>query len=40
MARYRLTIEYDGTAYVCWQRQDNGPSIQGALERAIHAFCG
>ncbi|MDA1070793.1 MAG: tRNA pseudouridine(38-40) synthase TruA [Proteobacteria bacterium] len=40
MARYRLTIEYDGTAYVGWQRQDNGPSIQGALERAIHAFCG
>jgi len=40
MARYKFTIEYDGTAYVGWQRQINGPSIQGALERAIHGFCG
>jgi tRNA pseudouridine38-40 synthase len=40
MARYKLTIEYDGTDYVGWQRQDNGPSIQGALERAIQGFCG
>lgn len=40
MARYKLTIEYDGTGFVGWQRQDNGPSIQGALERAILAFCG
>ena len=40
MPRYKLTIEYDGTDYVGWQRQDNGPSIQGALERAIQGFCG
>jgi tRNA pseudouridine38-40 synthase len=40
MARYKLTIEYDGTGFVGWQRQDNGPSVQGALERAIEAFCG
>ncbi len=40
MPRYKLTIEYDGTGYVGWQRQDNGPSIQGALERAIQGFCG
>ncbi len=38
MTRYKLTIEYDGTGYVGWQRQDNGPSIQAELERAVHAF--
>ncbi len=40
MPRYKLTLEYDGAPYVGWQRQDNGPSVQGELERAIHAFCG
>ncbi|MDJ0609310.1 MAG: tRNA pseudouridine(38-40) synthase TruA [Kiloniellales bacterium] len=40
MARWKLTIEYDGTDYVGWQRQDNGPSIQGTLERAVAGFCG
>ena len=35
MARYRLTIEYDGARYCGWQRQANGPSIQQALEEAI-----
>ncbi|MBO22552.1 MAG: tRNA pseudouridine(38-40) synthase TruA [Rhodospirillaceae bacterium] len=38
MTRFRLTVEYDGTDYVGWQRQDNGPSIQAALEDAIEAF--
>ena len=40
MTRYKLTIEYDGAPFVGWQRQDNGPSIQGALEDAVFAFCG
>jgi tRNA pseudouridine38-40 synthase len=38
--RYKLTIEYDGAPFVGWQRQDNGPSIQGALEDAVFAFSG
>jgi tRNA pseudouridine38-40 synthase len=40
MARFKLTIEYDGTPFVGWQRQDNGPSVQVALEAAIKKFCG
>jgi tRNA pseudouridine38-40 synthase len=40
MPRYKLTIEYDGTGLVGWQRQANGLSVQGALETAITRFCG
>ncbi|PQA88124.1 tRNA pseudouridine(38-40) synthase TruA [Hyphococcus luteus] len=40
MARYKLTLEYDGTNFVGWQRQDNGLSIQEVLEDAAKAFCG
>jgi tRNA pseudouridine38-40 synthase len=40
MPRYRLRIEYDGTPYVGWQRQDNGHSVQGAVERAILSLTG
>ena len=36
--RYKLTLEYDGTGFVGWQRQDNGPSIQEAVETAIERF--
>ncbi len=38
--RFRLTLEFDGGPFVGWQRQDNGPSIQGALEDAIHKTAG
>jgi tRNA pseudouridine38-40 synthase len=38
--RYKLTIEYDGTGLVGWQRQANGVSVQEALETAFERFCG
>ncbi len=35
MPRFKLTVEYDGTRYVGWQRQENGHSVQAAIEGAI-----
>ena len=35
MFNFKIIIEYDGTDYVGWQRQDNGLSIQEAIENAI-----
>ena len=40
MTRYKIVLEYDGTPYVGWQRQDNGLSVQAAVEDAVEAFCG
>lgn len=31
MARYKLTIEYDGTRYAGWQLQKGAKSVQGAV---------
>ena len=36
--RILITIEYDGGPFVGWQRQDNGPSVQTAIEDAAKAF--
>ena len=38
MFRHRLVVEYDGSNYSGWQRQDNARSIQQALEEAVRRF--
>ena len=35
MNNYKIIIEYDGTNFVGWQRQDNGISIQQLIEESI-----
>ncbi|MEX0344794.1 MAG: tRNA pseudouridine(38-40) synthase TruA [Rhizobiaceae bacterium] len=40
MPRYRITVEYDGTAYSGWQLQSGQHTVQAAIETAIKAFCG
>ena len=40
MPRFKLILEYDGAPFVGWQRQDNGVSVQQALEEAIFALTG
>jgi tRNA pseudouridine38-40 synthase len=36
----KLTIEYDGTHYLGWQRQPQGMTIQQALEEAVEQITG
>ena len=40
MRNIRMTIAYDGTNYVGWQVQPNGPSIQSTIERALAKLTG
>ena len=35
MARYFITLSYDGAAYCGWQRQPDAPTVQQALEKAL-----
>lgn len=38
--RYKVTIEYDGTNFYGWQRQNYGNTIQDEIEAAIFSFSG
>ncbi len=40
MKTIRLTIEYEGTAYVGWQIQANGRSVQQVVEEALAKILG
>ena len=40
MRNIKLTVEYDGTDYCGWQTQENGPTIQETLEKAIAKVVG
>ena len=40
MTRWKLILEWDGTPFMGWQRQEHGPSVQAALERAAAAMTG
>ena len=36
--RYKITIEYDGTNLLGWQKQEEGVSVQYFLEKALEGF--
>jgi len=40
MPRFKLTLEYVGTRYSGWQRQQNARTVQGELHRAIQTTLG
>ena len=40
MKRFFITVEYDGTNLVGWQKQQAGESVQGYLEKAAMALTG
>ncbi|MBN9504594.1 MAG: tRNA pseudouridine(38-40) synthase TruA [Altererythrobacter sp.] len=40
MTRFALTLEFDGGPFMGLQRQDHGPSVQEAVERAVFDVTG
>ncbi len=40
MPTWKLTLEYDGTAFCGWQVQQNGVSVQSEVERALAQLHG
>ena len=38
MTRYKLTIEYEGSGFVGWQRQKNGLAVQEVVEKAVEMY--
>lgn len=40
MRNIKLTIEYDGSGYVGWQRQPSGPTIQETIETSLMTITG
>ena len=38
MPSFKITLAYDGTDFVGWQRQANGVSVQALIEEALHAL--
>ncbi len=40
MRRFRMILEYDGAAFVGWQRQENGLSVQAVMEQAVRTITG
>lgn len=40
MRNIKITLQYKGTAYFGWQKQNNFPTIQGKLEEALFCLTG
>ncbi|MFB3820311.1 MAG: tRNA pseudouridine(38-40) synthase TruA, partial [Candidatus Methylomirabilales bacterium] len=40
MRHFKLTLEYDGTAYHGWQVQPVGPTVQGVLQDVLSRMAG
>ncbi len=40
LKNYKITIEYDGSAYHGWQRQSDLPTIQDEIEKALMTMTG